>query len=60
MSELRMTSETVKAQIDVCGQSVAYIAHNARGVVSNDVMWSLNQAIISLEDAVKRCGEEEE
>lgn len=60
MIELRMTSENIKAQIDVCGQSVAYIAHNASGVVSNDVMWSLNQAIIALEDAAKRCGEEAE
>lgn len=55
--KLQMNAEIMKAQIDVCGQSVAYIAQNASGVVADDVMWSLNQAIIALQDAVKRCGE---
>ena len=58
--KLLMTVEVVKAQIDVCGQSVAYIAQNASGVVSDEVMWALNQAIIALDDAAKRCDREEE
>lgn len=57
---LRMNIETVKAQIDVCGDSVAYVAKNASGIVSDDVMWALNQATIALQDAYKRCGEDEE
>ena len=58
--KLRMSIETVRAQIDVCGDSVAYVAKNASGVVSNDVMWALNQAEIALQDAYRKCGEEEE
>lgn len=58
--KLRMAIETVKAQIDVCGQSVAYIAQNASGVVPDEVMWGLNQAIIALDDAAKRCERKEE
>lgn len=56
--KIRMSAEVVIAQIDVCGQSVAYISQNASGVVPDDVMWSLNQAIIALQDAAKRCGKE--
>lgn len=52
--ELKMTKEVIKAQIDVCGQSVAYVAKNVNGAVNDEVMWSLNQAIISLENAYKK------
>lgn len=53
MFELPMTKEVVMAQIDVCGNAVSYIAHNAEGSVSNEVMWALNQATIALEEAGK-------
>ena len=54
-----MDKQAVKAQIDVCGNAVAYIANNAKNVVSNEVMWALNQATIALEQAYKKCGEEQ-
>ena len=54
-----MNKETIKAQIDVCGHSVAYVAKNASGVVSDDVMWALNQATIALQDAYRKCEEGE-
>ncbi len=57
--ELRINKETIKAQIDVCGHSVAYVAKNASGVVSDDVMWALNQATIALQDAYRKCEEGE-
>lgn len=53
-SPLVMTNEVIRAQIDVCGQSVSYIAGNANGSVSEDVMWALNQAIIALQDASRK------
>lgn len=53
-SPLVMTKEVIRAQIDVCGQSVSYIAGNAHGAVSEDVMWALNQAIIALQDASRK------
>lgn len=59
-SPLVMTKEVIRAQIDVCGQSVSYIAGNAHGAVSEDVMWALNQATIALQDAYKKLEEEEE
>lgn len=57
--KLIMTSDVIRAQIDVCGKMVAYTAEAAHGEVSDQVMWSLNQAIIALQDAFDRCGGEE-
>ena len=58
--KLRMNKETIKAQIDVCGHSVAYVAKNASGVVSDGAMWALNQATIALQDAYRECEKEGE
>lgn len=58
-NELKMNTEAVKAQIDVCGYTVAAVAKNAYGVVSDKIMWDLNQAIIALRHAYKNIGEEE-
>lgn len=55
MKALVMDKQAVKAQIDVCGNAVAYIANNAKNIVSNEVMWALNQATIALEQAYKKC-----
>lgn len=57
--KLLTTKEVVKAQIDVCGNSIAYVAKNATGIVGDEAMWSLNQAIIALQDAFDRIGGEE-
>lgn len=57
---LIMTPETIQAQIDVCGKMVAYCAENAGGVVSDGVMWDLNQATIALEHAYRNVGKEDE
>lgn len=59
---LMMTKEVIRAQIDICGQSVSYVAANAKGAVSDEVMWALNQATIALQDAYRRLteGEQEE
>ena len=59
-SPLMMTKEVIRAQIDVCGNAVSYIAGNANGAVSEDVMWALNQATIALQDAYKKLEEEKE
>lgn len=57
---LTTNEEVIRAQIDVCGNSVAYVASNAKGVVDDKVMWALNQAIISLQDAYERLSGEDE
>lgn len=57
---LMMTEEVIRAQIDVCGKTVSYVAGNANGAVSDEVMWSLNQAIIALQDAYKKLAKEEQ
>lgn len=57
--KLLTTKEVLKAQIDVCGNSVAYVAKNATGIVGDEVMWSLNQAVIALQDAFDKVGGEE-
>lgn len=56
---LMMTKEVIRAQIDVCGQSVSYVAANASGAVSDEVMWALNQATIALQEAYKKLGVKE-
>lgn len=60
MKALIMDKQTIKAQIDVCGKTVSYVAENAYGAVNDEIMLSLNQAIIALEDAYNRCDKEEE
>lgn len=60
MKALVMDKQAIKAQIDVCGKALSYVAENAHGAVGNEVMLSLNQAIIALEDAYNRCDKEEE
>lgn len=57
IDDLMMTKEVIRAQIDVCGQSVSYVAANAKGAVSDEVMWALNQATIALQDAYRRLEE---
>lgn len=59
MKALAMDNQAIKAQIDVCGKVVSYVAENAHGAVGDEVMLSLNQAIIALEDAYNRCDEKE-
>ena len=51
---MEMTKDVIAAQIDVCGKSVAYVAENAEGAISGEIMWALNQAIIALQDAYNR------
>lgn len=60
MKELIMDKQAIKAQIDVCGKAVSYVAENAHGAVGDEAMWALNQAIIALEDAYNRCDKEKE
>lgn len=57
---LCMTNEAIRAQIDVCGKSISYVAGNAKGAVSDEVMWALNQAIIALQDAYRKLEGEKE
>lgn len=59
MKKLVMTKEVIKGQIDVCGNSVAYVAKNATDIVGDEVMWALNQAIIALQDAYKKIGDDD-
>ena len=58
--KLKMNKEVIMAQVDVCGNAVAYVATNAKGAVSDEVMWSLNQATIALQDAYRRLENENE
>ena len=57
--KLEMNKATIKAQIDVCGKSVAYVAENAYKVVDDNVMWALNQATISLQEALRLLDKED-
>ena len=57
MKSLEMNNKVLMARIDLLGMGVA---DTAKYIQDDETMWSINQAIIALEDVYKRLAKGDE